>query len=531
MAVVESIREIREALILVSQLASSLNGTLGVSICGIPKQIAQHRRLFSIIESDVDNFHADAYSLKDAYVLQKALQAVYEVTIHVQAPSVTELGKALKEMASMLHVGIERKNIAHSMIALMDVVRKVGIGDRQKTKLDEHKLLDKELLAEYMKEDVAELPQAFRNKITELKNLAPHLSETLTEAQQVYLNACAKYDNNMHALEVSELSLGFLRILHDEIVKEEAKINSSNLHIEDGSVLGKGLFGSVNAAKLFVDNKGAVEVAVRRIAFKQEMFKREYVTMMNEITYWANFPHDYATILKFHGLCLDKDTLYLVTESYPFTLQHALHETKVSLRVEEAHRISGEIILALMQLHDLNIIHRNLNPSNILFASADVSGKIKVSDFGLGFSEYFQHQEGGSSYYAPEVLTSKPEWTFAADMYAFGLIMWELYQDDKEPFENEKFFLYDHVVVGKNRPDVKSGKIVQHRFMQTLCERCWDQDPVRRPLAGTAAEAIKTRKPIEAATFVPRPPEGKKKPVTPKGPVPPTNKFAGKQID
>ena len=514
MAVVESIREIREALILVSQLAANLNGTFGVSVCGIPKQIAQHRRLFSIIEDDVDNFFADAYTLKDAYELQKALQAVYEVTIHVQSPSVTDLGKSLKQLASMLHVGIERKNIANSMILLMEVAKKVGIGERQKERIEEHHLLDKKLLVECMKEDVAELPQAFRNQITELKNLAPHLSGALNEAQKTYLDACARFDNNMHALEVQDLSIGLTRLLHEEIVKEECKINPSNLHIDEKSVVGEGLFGQVRSATLFSESKGGVAVEVRSIAYEKEIFKREYVTMMNEITYWANFPHDYATILKFNGLCLDNGMVHLVTEAYPFTLRRALHEEKISLSGEQAERIAGEIILALMQLHDLNIMHRNLNPSNILFDSKDATGKVKVSDFGLGFSKYFQHQEGASQYYAPEVLTSKPEWTFAADIYAFGLIAWELYQNDKEPFEDEKYFLYDHVVVSKNRPDPKAGKLKEYRFMQTICERCWTQDPVRRPLAGTVAEATKTRKPMEAAAYAPKPPmERKPEPV------------------
>jgi serine/threonine protein kinase len=72
--------------------------------------------------------------------------------------------------------------------------------------------------------------------------------------------------------------------------------------------------------------------------------------------------------------------------------------------------IISDVITALVYLHDLNIIHRDLKLENILFKDHEHNTGIKLVDFGLAtFTnriDVFRHC-GTPGYVAPEMLHDK----------------------------------------------------------------------------------------------------------------------------
>ena len=84
-----------------------------------------------------------------------------------------------------------------------------------------------------------------------------------------------------------------------------------------------------------------------------------------------------------------------------------------------------EIAKALLILHNCNLVHGDFHSGNILLNTFD---KNYISDFGLSRPENktINSNEiyGVIPYMAPEVLRGKP-YTKAADIYSFGIIMWE----------------------------------------------------------------------------------------------------------
>ena len=103
--------------------------------------------------------------------------------------------------------------------------------------------------------------------------------------------------------------------------------------------------------------------------------------------------------------------------------------------------IIASILKGLTAIHSVGVIHRDLKPENVMI---DSSGVVKLTDFSLSFSgrmpRITQHGDlvGTPSYIAPEVIAGEKP-TPAADIYAVGLIAWELLTGIN-PFECEDIF-------------------------------------------------------------------------------------------
>ena len=78
-------------------------------------------------------------------------------------------------------------------------------------------------------------------------------------------------------------------------------------------------------------------------------------------------------------------------------------------------------------IHDQNYVHKDLHSGNILQFCVDT----KITDLGLAQSINNSKSSNSSSvcgvlpYIAPEVLDGRP-YTFASDVYSFGIIMVEV---------------------------------------------------------------------------------------------------------
>ena len=72
--------------------------------------------------------------------------------------------------------------------------------------------------------------------------------------------------------------------------------------------------------------------------------------------------------------------------------------------------IVRQILEGLVYLHNMEVIHRDLKPQNILMKSFnDLNESIKIADFGLGVQGIYYISEncGTIMYMAPEQLTQK----------------------------------------------------------------------------------------------------------------------------
>lgn len=137
----------------------------------------------------------------------------------------------------------------------------------------------------------------------------------------------------------------------------------------------------------------------------------------------------HPNIIKLYGEGQWEGGLYIAMEFVQgLSLRQLILQNSLSLR--RALEIVMQIAYALAHLHAHGVIHRDLKPENILLTE---TGGIKVIDFGIAqlHSEEPSEQDkkrliGTPVYMSPEQKENPLAVSFASDIYALGIITYEL---------------------------------------------------------------------------------------------------------
>jgi serine/threonine protein kinase len=128
------------------------------------------------------------------------------------------------------------------------------------------------------------------------------------------------------------------------------------------------------------------------------------------------------------------NVLYIVMEYIQGkTLKHCLEE-QGPFRLSEVLEVMRQAASALAYAHTLTppVIHRNLKPTNIMIE--DITGRVVIVDFDVAEElraasrgrTQAGRMPGAGKYVAPEQLRQEPL-TGSADVYALGMMMYEMY--------------------------------------------------------------------------------------------------------
>ncbi|KAH9260707.1 hypothetical protein BASA81_001174 [Batrachochytrium salamandrivorans] len=143
--------------------------------------------------------------------------------------------------------------------------------------------------------------------------------------------------------------------------------------------------------------------------------------------------------------------------------------------------IAKQVSLGLRYIHGKEVLHCDVKPHNILL---DKAGTVKLCDLGIAKVINANQklsdaaQQGTVSYMSPELLMEN-KITKAVDVYAFGIVMWQLFhlQPPHPDFHSHQEIIHQ-VVVEHYRPQVDSRLDPK---IANLIKRCWDSDPALRP--------------------------------------------------
>ena len=204
--------------------------------------------------------------------------------------------------------------------------------------------------------------------------------------------------------------------------------------------LGKGSFGEV----YLVEKKDTLEQFALKVLRKEEVLKNDLLTYaFAERNILMRIEHPF--IVKLNYAFQTPEKLIMIMDFCPNgDLGSQLARDK-KFSEDKAKFYLIEVLLALQELHNHNIIYRDLKPENVVL---DSEGHARLTDFGLAKEGANDEQVsrsfcGSVAYLAPEML-KKAGHTRSIDWYLLGVLLYEmligvppyLSQDEEELFKN-----------------------------------------------------------------------------------------------
>lgn len=249
------------------------------------------------------------------------------------------------------------------------------------------------------------------------------------------------------------------------------EIQLSELQME--KELGKGQFGVVQLA-LF-RNERYVAVKMMREGMMEEDSFVEEAKVMAELNH-PNLIRLFGVVSRERPICIV--TEYMENGCLLEYIRSNFYRLKD--RLLDMLNICYQVCDAMAHLESHNFIHRDLAARNCLVGRQMV---VKVCDFGLArfvMDDEYTSSQGSKfpiKWAAPEVLNFT-KFSSKSDVWAFGILMWEVFSGGKAPYR------------GMGNVEVVESVVNGHRLerpnqcphnIYNIMRRTWDMNPESRP--------------------------------------------------
>ncbi|KAI8088165.1 kinase-like domain-containing protein [Thamnidium elegans] len=194
-------------------------------------------------------------------------------------------------------------------------------------------------------------------------------------------------------------------------------------------VLGKGATGKVILVRHQTSQK---LYALKSMTKAWHITEREVSHIRTERDILATIAEiHHPFLVRLHQAFQDHQNLYLVLDYHAGADLSTLLQRCHSIPETICRIYAAEIIMGLQELHRHSILYRDLKPENVLVAA---DGHLVLTDFGL--SKMFDHSDtyyhrtttfcGTPDYMAPEIILQEEEYSYAADYWSFGTMLYEM---------------------------------------------------------------------------------------------------------
>eukprot|EP01080_Neovahlkampfia_damariscottae_P000189 gene189-4435_t len=219
--------------------------------------------------------------------------------------------------------------------------------------------------------------------------------------------------------------------MEDETEKKEEFTDKYNIIKE----IGRGTEGIIYLTEDLKNNR---KVAVKQILIKDEenlkvvLKEIEMVMSLNHINIIKYY--EYFKNINVDEFTLDEQIeIYLIMELCDFNLDEIIQQKRQTLEVFDSYFLQDiimQICSSLKEIHQNNIIHRDIKPQNIMIQKeSEDKWIIKLVDFGVALNNQTENEQksqdfvGTPLYVAPEITEHLSD---KVDVYSFGVMLYEL---------------------------------------------------------------------------------------------------------
>ena len=257
-------------------------------------------------------------------------------------------------------------------------------------------------------------------------------------------------------------------------------------------ILGSGAFGIVSKCQWLRRAVAIKEIDTYKVKRNFNLTDQEVLEILQwEISCLSAINH--PNLVQFYGIYLHKDTIYLVMEFCQYgNLQEAL-QNEPDLACNIRWQIAFNIANGLTYLHQQGILHRDLKAQNVLLGK---HYHAKLADLGISQIDPLLFNKCDDPvmpmqmvidrrFMAPEIINGTTSSTKYTDIYALGLVFWQLMVNGQNPNRLSKKDLCN---TEPWLPETIPQNCPIH--FKNIILKCWRLEPTDRPNAAQVAEQL-----------------------------------------